>query len=144
MVGFTTITVAPCDAASYGSDAAGATTFDVSGKATEGNIVEMRLGDLRGPIVPLEKLMLMSQPAYMNPREAARHYAQSWALVHYLKQGGNAQATRLFDLYCTAVITGRSQADAFTLSFGRDGGAELAMIEREFRSYVSERLLKQR
>jgi tetratricopeptide (TPR) repeat protein len=119
----------------------GSTTFDVTGKPAEGGMVAMRLPDLRGPLVPIDKLIRMPPGVYMHPQNASRHYAQSWALVHYLKQGGNASATRLFDLYCAAIIAGRSHADAYLMSFGRDGGGELAGIETDFTNYVKTRLL---
>ena len=120
----------------------GATTFDVSNRATEGGIVQVRLPTLRKhELIPLKTLAALTHDEFMNPKTVGLHYAQSWAFVHFCKRGGKEGYTKMFDVYCAAIVAGRPASDAFGMAFGRDGEAEIPAIEREFRSYVKEKLL---
>ncbi len=100
----------------------GATAFDAAAKAKEGGVQTPRRPALKralanGSLVPFRSLMLMRPPSFMNG-DVGLHYAQSWAMVHWFKQGGNATARALFDRYVKEVLAGRSQQACFEASFG--------------------------
>ncbi len=115
----------------------GATSFDVSGRPTEGGILKDRLLELRrGKFEPFKRIMLMSPAAFMNPETASLHYAQSWAMVYYFRRGMNLQATRQFDLYTKAILAGKNRDEAWAASFGAPS-VDIDSIESAFADYVT-------
>jgi hypothetical protein len=74
-----------------------------------------------------------------EPDEAARRaqlcYAESWALVYFLRQrGGNYQ--KVFDEYLRAEISGTSSKEAFERLVREHLGMELSHLQQEFIDYV--------
>ncbi|MCB9897139.1 MAG: DUF1570 domain-containing protein [Planctomycetes bacterium] len=67
---------------------------------------------------PLPELVRMSQPAFMT--EAGLHYAESWALVHWMLHGGS-EARASFDAYKDALARGLDRLSAADEAFGPGG-----------------------
>src|SRR5207244_3258583 len=60
-------------------------------------------------------------------------YAQSWALVHYLLLGNNAQRQPQFSQFINLLATGAPVSDCFQKAFQTD----FAAMEKELKNYVS-------
>ena len=100
--------------------------------------------------IPLSVLMGMSVDQFwewyeksqaMEPEEATRraqlYYAESWALVRFLRHKGPAQR-ELFDEFFRAELAGRAGRDTVE-RFLRDRlGQELSDLDREFVDYILE------
>lgn len=79
---------------------------------------------------PLERLVRLDRLEFYGRPEL--HYAQAWALVHHLLEGGPA-ARRAFDTYLGALGVGLSADDALARAFG---DADWAALERDVRAHV--------
>jgi hypothetical protein len=84
------------------------------------------------PLIPLARHFVIDQqsPEYEDPRQHARFYAQSWALVHYFLWGGKERRARL-EAFLEALRAGKPAAEATALL-----GTDYPAIEVELLSYV--------
>jgi tetratricopeptide (TPR) repeat protein len=102
-------------------------------RLTLGAPIPLRVRELRGrALIPLAVLFEVDQrsPYYSEPDKRGLFYAESWALVHYLLNGGarRAQLTRFVDL----LAAGETFTEAFTQAFQTDAGK----LETELAAYV--------
>lgn len=81
---------------------------------------------------PLEELVYIDNRAFRANSEL--HYPQSWALVHYLQNGGREPA-RHFNALLDALIEGVGREEALTRAFA---DVDWDAFEREFRDYVAQ------
>lgn len=58
---------------------------------------------------PFDELIRMPSEAFMS--QAGKHYPQSWALIHYLREGGKGPR-RTFDAYFDGLLAGESMERA--------------------------------
>jgi hypothetical protein len=65
--------------------------------------------------VPLDELIHMGRAEFY--KQSSRNYAQSWALVHYLLQGGRDER-KLYQDYFEALLAGSSAREAGEAAFG--------------------------
>lgn len=91
----------------------------------------------RGGLLPLDKLFNTDYYS-LNSQEARRagiFYAQSWALIHFLKHANNGARRPQLDKFINLIVNGKRNADAFREAFNTDYGTMLAdLIE-----YVAQR-----
>ncbi len=81
--------------------------------------------------VPLETLLDMD-PETFQGKDVHWHYAESWAVVHYLRQGPKS-AKELFQQFWNALIAGKSSEDATEEVFG---AVDLDVLDQAIRDYV--------
>ena len=103
------------------------------GKWTQGIIRRAHLDVLsRSTLIPLRKFIREShQPFY---RDASRHYAQAWALVHFLRHSG-FENSQLFKRLLAELIASRSAAQSIEKVLGQ---TDLAKLETEFKAWLLE------
>jgi hypothetical protein len=79
---------------------------------------------------PLADLLRMDRAAFMEPSKAFMHYAQSWALVHYLTQSdaGKKMIVRYYDL----LRDGKSRDEAYEAVFAKS----IADLEARVKDHV--------
>jgi tetratricopeptide (TPR) repeat protein len=102
-------------------------------RVTLGARIPQRAGELRGrALLPLSKLFDVDQqsPYYFEADKRGLFYAESWALVHYLLNGGErrAQLTRFIEL----LASGASVRGSFREAFQTDTDK----LENELAAYV--------
>ena len=87
-----------------------------------------------GLAVPLDTVFAVDErsPHYQEDAKRAFFYAESWALVHYLLNGGGDARRAEFARYLELLASGEDAATSFRAAFA--GGA--AALERELASYV--------
>lgn len=125
----------------------GATVFGAGGEAGVGGILEGRLAMLRShaaakrPRVPFAKILTMAPAEYMSAPAAPLHYAQSWAMCHWFKQGAEDATRALFDAYLRAILAGTPAQEAYRDTFAALRGDGLAALESAFDRYVADVLL---
>ena len=112
-------------------------TARVSGaRVTLGGPLKARQQLLRreGLAVPLDTVFAVDEhsPHYQEDAKRAFFYAESWALVHYLLNGGGEARRAEFARYLDLLASGEDAAASFRAAFA--GGA--AALERELASYV--------
>jgi tetratricopeptide (TPR) repeat protein len=85
-------------------------------------------------LLPLRTLFAVdhSSPHYNEQSKRGVFYAQSWALVHYLLLGKEAQRQPQLTRYLELVAKGVNQQESFQTAFGTDIDA----IEKELRDYI--------
>lgn len=68
---------------------------------------------------PLEALFSVDgdSPYYNDPRKMPMFYAESWALIHML--AASAPYSERFRAFVSAIVAGRSEAEAFQLAWGK-------------------------
>ncbi|MEN8149521.1 MAG: DUF1570 domain-containing protein [Planctomycetota bacterium] len=79
---------------------------------------------------PLTTLFLMSHRKFM--RLAALHYAQGWAVVHYLREGGDREMADVFDDYAKELRAGASAREAYD----RVLAPVVKALEHRYQKYV--------
>ncbi|MAG32721.1 MAG: hypothetical protein CL908_17715 [Deltaproteobacteria bacterium] len=120
----------------------GITTFDADGKPTIGGLQKGRLATLRlsmanhAKLVGLKKLMTMSRGRFMNRRRASFHYAQSWALVHWLRHGEDDRAKELFADYTKVLLATNNGHKAWNATFAALDTQTVRQMESQFEAYV--------
>ena len=76
------------------------------------------------------------EEASVDPiREAKFCYAESWALVHFLRQAGPAHR-RIFDAYLRRELAGSSSRELFEQLVRDELGLDLVGFEEQFVKYV--------
>lgn len=90
----------------------------------------------RGEFIPFETFFATDYyTLHKQSKESAQlFYAQSWALVHYLLQGGGAARRALFDRFVEQLLRGTKAKDAFQQAFQID----FAGVETELKKYVAQ------
>ena len=85
-------------------------------------------------LMPLEQLFNVTNYQLLQTGGHSRSifYAQSWALVHYLTQGGKTEA---LSKYLSAVIKGTESKAAFEQAFQ----STYSQMEKDLKNYVSKR-----
>lgn len=98
------------------------------GLAQEGHLSLLQ----RSHLMPLEQLLKVSNQQLHQTGGDSRNifYAQSWALVHFLTQGGRSAA---LNAYLKAVLSGTDEKEAFEKAFQ----TTYAKMEADLRRYVS-------
>jgi hypothetical protein len=81
-------------------------------------------------LVPVEKLLTMDREAFMA--DALLHYAQSWAVVHYMLKTRGEQMRTAFRGYFRSLREGESQEEAFR----RWLAPHVDRIENDYRKHV--------
>jgi tetratricopeptide (TPR) repeat protein len=102
-------------------------------RLTLGAPIPQRVRDLKGrALIPLATLFDVDQqsPYYFESDKRGLFYAESWALVHYLLNGGSrrAQLARFIDL----LAAGETVRDSFQAAFSADAGK----LDFELADYV--------
>jgi tetratricopeptide (TPR) repeat protein len=89
---------------------------------------------LRERFLPLATLFAVDarSPEYNESSRRGLFYAQSWAFIHYLMQGGLERRQQL-GTFATLSAQGKPPEEAFRLAFGTDYKA----MEKELRLYVA-------
>ena len=88
-----------------------------SARITPGAVHLGRLRRLRSSLkanvdfTPLNKLLVMDHRTFM--KKAGLHYAQAWAIVHYLRKGDRGRMEEVFDDYVNALRKGASAEEAY-------------------------------
>ncbi len=102
------------------------------GAAHAGNLQVLR----RGEIIPFETFFATDYyTLHKQSKESAQlFYAQSWAVLHYLLQGGGAARRAQFDQFVESLMRGTKAKDAFRQAFQ----TEFATLETELRKYVAQ------
>jgi hypothetical protein len=98
------------------------------GTIQAGHVAMLKSGDA---IVPLEGFLEMGPGAFYA--KAPLHYAEGWALVHYLLDGG-AEARKRFDTLLDALAAGESTHTAIERAFP---AKDLPAVERAFRAHLA-------
>ncbi|MFT7464086.1 MAG: tetratricopeptide (TPR) repeat protein [Pseudohongiellaceae bacterium] len=80
----------------------------------------------------IEDLVLMSRAEFMA--DAGLHYAESWALVHYLLHSGRDEK-KIYESYRQALIEGATQVGAAESAFA---GVDWNALERAVKEHVRE------
>lgn len=83
--------------------------------------------------VALPKLFALDHDDFYGAR-SRRHYAQSWLVIHWLRQGPKPAKER-FDRLWNALTSGSAPAAALAAAFPP---AEIATIEQELKAYLRE------
>ena len=102
------------------------------GRWKDGVLHEEHMELVRSPTtrwVELETFLHMS--SYHFGRDMRLHYAQAWALVHFLRHERNDLFRTLFDALCE----GEGHAAAVSRAFGE---LDLEQLERDFHRYLEE------
>ena len=102
-------------------------------RLTLGSPIPLRERELRGrALIPLSTLFDVDQqsPYYFDSDKRGLFYAESWALLHYLLNGGTrrAQLTRFIEL----LASGATTAESFRQTFRTDADK----LEQELAAYV--------
>jgi tetratricopeptide (TPR) repeat protein len=86
-------------------------------------------------LMPLAQLFQVhhGSPEYNERDKKSIFYAQSWALIHYLMLGNNAQRQAQLNQFVNQLSTGAPVADCFTKAFQTD----FATMEKELKTYIS-------
>jgi hypothetical protein len=94
-----------------------------------GNLIEQLR---RNKLIPLDMLFKVDQSStyYNEQNKVSIFYAESWALVQYLKLADNGAHSAALDNYLDALSKGASEDEA-AKAFG-----DLAVLEKAFDSYV--------
>lgn len=107
-----------------------------AGRVTLGGAIRTRQRLLRrdGAALPLDALFAAHEysPLYQEEAKRALFYSESWALVHYLLNGGGDARRREFARYLDLVASGEEPAESWRAAFGPDHRA----LEAELASYV--------
>lgn len=118
----------------------GATEFGRTNmRPTAGAVQKGRLRNLRSRkdrLVPFDRLMRMSPREFMNPDDAAFHYAQSWAMVHFFKHGGTPAWRNMFREYTSEILRNAASKDAFETAFGSLKSSDWVSMKNVFLTYV--------
>lgn len=85
-----------------------------------------------GAIIPLVDFLRIRPGAFYDPRIVELCYAQAWAFVHYLQNGGKEPKKR-FDALLDTLIAGTKPKDAVAQVFDE---ASLPKIEKDFLAYL--------
>lgn len=105
-------------------------------KMTLGRPVRNRAQALRThALMPLEELFAVDNesPLYFEQQRRALFYAQSWALVHYLLNGGGAERRAQLSRFLELLAAGTGEGEAFHKAFRTDPAgmaAELSLYVR--------------
>lgn len=107
-----------------------------AGRVTFGGPVKARQQLLRrdGLAVPLGALFNAHEqsPLYQDETKRTRFYSESWALVHYLLNGGGDARRAQFARYLDLVASGEDAEESWRAAFGSDNAA----LETELAAYV--------
>ncbi len=105
-------------------------------EAMVGKVHEPHVFELRERFIPLAELMAVTSesPLYNEGSRRSIFYAESWALVHYLLNGGRPERRAQLTAYLQRFAEGLPPARAFREAFGGDEQE----LERELRRYVQQ------
>jgi hypothetical protein len=103
---------------------------------------EWKEGQVHGPHVrmlnasdfkwlPLQSLLDMERKEFQE-HDVAQHYAQSWAVVHYLRQGPK-DAQEIFRRFWSALIGGKTREQAMQEAFG---ATDVVALQESVRRHV--------
>jgi hypothetical protein len=110
--------------------------FEISGKDIMlGRAIGEHIGLLnQQPLMPLNLLLSVQQgsPYYNEKTKQGMFYAESWAAVHFLLFGNNAQRRAQFSRYLNLSANGKSIEENCREAFQTD----LKTLEEEIRRYV--------
>lgn len=98
------------------------------GAIQAGHVALLRSGDV---LVPLEDFLEMGPGAFYA--KAPLHYAEGWALVHYLLDGG-PEARKRLDTLLDALVAGESTHAAIERAFP---AKDLPGVEKAFRAHLA-------
>jgi hypothetical protein len=89
--------------------------------------------------VPITKMLGMTYESWQTmvkdqSKEACTHYAEAWAMVHFLQGGDNGKYRGPFIQYIWHISRGRESEDAWKMAFG--GG--VAAFEKRLREYIKD------
>ena len=84
----------------------------------------------------LGDLMKLSPAEFMDRRRVSDHYAQSWALCHFLRHGP-ALGKQTFLQYTDQVIQGATREEAFARTFGKLPAKDWSELESAFTAHVN-------
>jgi len=89
--------------------------------------------------VPITKMLGMTYESWQTMvkgqgKEAYTHYAEAWAMVHFLQGGDNGKYRGPFIQYIWHLSRGRDSSDAWGKAFGND----VAGFEKRLREYVKD------
>ncbi len=104
----------------------------VRGKWVDGNLHANYLARVKSRLVPLEEFLKMRQPAFM--KDAAQHYGQAWAFIHFLRHSKYGRKTKLFDRFWKAFQAHPSYPRALKQALGETSINE---VETRFAAYVT-------
>lgn len=104
----------------------------VGGRWRDGGIQDVHVALLQSGdhLVPLSEFLAIGPRRFYS--RAQLHYAQGWALVHFLLEGGEAERKR-FDTLLDALVEGLGTAEALERAFPQK---DLPALERAFRAHV--------
>ncbi|HEY8559929.1 MAG TPA: tetratricopeptide repeat protein [Pyrinomonadaceae bacterium] len=90
----------------------------------------------RTPLIPFETFFATDYYTLhkQSKQNAQLFYAQSWAVVHYLLQGGNAKRAA-FDKFVDLLQHGAAPSDALQQAFGMNSAA----LETEIKQYAAQK-----
>lgn len=90
----------------------------------------------RGELIPLETFFATDYyTLHKQTKESAQlFYAQSWALLHYLLEGGGNARRAQFDRFVESLMRGTKAKDAFQQEFQTDS----ATLEAELKKYIAQ------
>jgi hypothetical protein len=106
----------------------------VKGAWSDGEINPGHLATLRKDgIVPWKDFLQVQPWTFYSSSNVERCYAQAWAMVHFLQNGGKEPKKR-FDALLDALVEGARPKDAVARVFDE---ASLPALEKEFQEYVN-------
>jgi tetratricopeptide (TPR) repeat protein len=87
-------------------------------------------------LIPLETFFNINYPTLhqQGKHGAGVFYAQSWALIHYLVQGGNGAKNNQLGQFLDLMMKGAKTRDAFNQAFQMD----FPVMEAAFRKYIGQ------
>ena len=83
----------------------------------------------------LADLMKLSPAEFMNRQRVSDHYAQSWALCHFLRHGPTL-GRQTFQQYTDQVVQGATREEAFERSFGKLAAKDWGELKSAFTAHV--------
>ncbi|HYH85160.1 MAG TPA: tetratricopeptide repeat protein [Pyrinomonadaceae bacterium] len=104
-------------------------------RVTLGAQIPHRARSLRGrALLPLRTLFAVDQqsPHYQEPDKRGLFYAESWALVHYLLEGGGGARRTQLARFVASLADGKNADESFRLAFQTD----VDTLEAELSTYV--------
>lgn len=95
---------------------------DESGVSIGGRRAEHAALLLSRPLIPMERLLAAgyTSPEFTDPQSRPLFYAQSWALVRLLLEGGSAPARQRLLAFLADLAQGTEATNAFSNAFGYD------------------------